>query len=143
MDKGKWIAIISGLLMLLCFPFYFLYFIDYEVTRYINNDKLIACLLFVPFIIDAFILYACRSKGHKRPTSYKIFYYANVMVFNILLVVYVLIILATDGFNTQNFTLYYFDNLSFLHLCYSGHSYYFPGSNLIVEHCIYIEALTK
>ena len=40
-DKGKWTAIILGLLMLLCCPLYFLHFIDYQVAGAINNDKLI------------------------------------------------------------------------------------------------------
>lgn len=75
MKRDKWIAVILGLLMLLCYPLYFLHFIDYQVAGAINNDKLITVILFIPFIIDAIILWTCRGRDIARPKTYKVIYF--------------------------------------------------------------------
>jgi hypothetical protein len=104
MKKEKWIAIILGLLMLFSYPFFFLYFIDYRVAGAINNDKLIALILFVPFIIDAVILWGCGGRDASQPKTYRVVYFSNLIVFSTLLILYLLIIFSTGGLNTKNFS---------------------------------------
>ena len=104
MKKEKWIALIAGLLLLICYPFYFLYFIDYQVAGAINNDKLITLILFIPFIIDAIILWGCRGRDVARLRTYRVVYFSNLVIGSILLILYLLIIFSTGGLNTKNFT---------------------------------------
>ena len=104
MNGEKWIAMVAGLVMLLCYPFYFLHFIDYQVAGAINNDKLITLILFIPFIIDAIVLWTCRGRNVARPKTYRAIYFSNLIVCSILLILYLLIILSTGGLDTKNFT---------------------------------------
>lgn len=104
MAKQKWIAVIAGLAMMLCYPLYFLYFIDYEVAGAINNDLLITFILFIPFIINAIILLTCRGRDVRRPRTYRLVYFSNLIVSSVLLILYLLIIYSTGGLDTKNFT---------------------------------------
>ena len=104
MTKHKWFAVIAGLGMMLCFPLYFLYFIDYQVAGAINNDTLITIILFIPFIIDGIILWTCRGRDVTRPRTYGILYFSNLTIVSILLILYLLIIFSTGGLDTKNFT---------------------------------------
>ncbi len=104
MAKQKWIAVIAGLGMMLCFPLYFLYFIGYQVAGAINNDTLITLILFIPFLIDAVILWMCRGRDVTKSRTYNVFYFSNLIIGSVLLILYLLIIFSTGGLDTKNFT---------------------------------------